>query len=71
MDRWVFTTDMSAAKALRIPSFISWVVKRFVKKQAYAQGVGRHSEEETIHIARLDIEAVSNYLGMWKQHHPT
>jgi hypothetical protein len=29
----------------------------------YAQGMGRHSQEEVYHIIEEDFKAVSNYLG--------
>ena len=63
MDRWFYDDDKSAHKFLGIPKIMWWLVHRFASKQTYAQGIGRHSEEEVIHITRLDLEAISNYLG--------
>ena len=45
----------------------TWVLKhvlpRMMKKAAHAQGMGRHSREEVLHLGYLDLEAMSAYLG--------
>jgi len=39
------------------------MIQRNLYKQAYAQGMGRHSFEEVMHIAELDLRAISVFLG--------
>lgn len=35
-----------------------------VKKQSYAQGVGRHTEEEVMQVMDEDLQALSKFLGI-------
>jgi glutathione S-transferase len=39
------------------------VLKRYFSKQLWAQGLGRHSENEVFQIGMSDIDALSNLLG--------
>ncbi len=39
------------------------IARKGIKKQLYMQGLGRHSEQELLDIARQDISALSDYLG--------
>lgn len=41
-----------------------YMVGNLVKKQSYAQGVGRHSEEEVQQVMDEDLQALSNFLGI-------
>lgn len=36
----------------------------FAKKQSYAQGVGRHTEEEVLQVMDEDLQALSKFLGI-------
>lgn len=36
----------------------------FAKKQGYAQGVGRHTEEEVLQVMDEDLHALSKFLGI-------
>ena len=47
---------------------LSWLFVRFyvtptIRKMAYAQGMGRHTKEEVLHIARRDLTALSDFIG--------
>ena len=39
------------------------VMSKRIHKQAYAQGIGRHSKEETLALAEEDLRAISKFLG--------
>ncbi len=42
---------------------IPGIAQKRVRKSLYQQGLGRHSEQEILNIARKDITALSDYLG--------
>ena len=64
LDRWLYDENKTIFELLKIPKFAAWLVRKLlISKQTHAQGMGRHSEEEVVHIARLDLEAISNYIG--------
>ena len=47
----------------QVPVLIIWYIAWLAGQQAYAQGMGRHSKEEVMDIAKGDLEALSTYLG--------
>ncbi|KAK7091791.1 hypothetical protein V1264_009430 [Littorina saxatilis] len=66
--RWVQHLDMDlVAKAFpkwRFASFgVKYMLSPAIRKKAWEQGMGRHSSEEVVHIARKDLTALSDYLG--------
>ena len=47
---------------------LSWLFVRFfvtptIRKMAQAHGMGRHTKEEVLHIARKDLTAFSDFMG--------
>jgi len=72
-DRWVLTkgkhvTHFFAPMFPKLPKsleawLISKLVPRNVEKQAYAQGMGRHSVEEIESMGMKDLENLSDFLG--------
>lgn len=50
-----------------MPIPLRWIVpplaRRGVRKTLQLQGLGRHSDSEILHIARKDLQALSDYLG--------
>ena len=50
-----------------MPPPLKWIVpvlaQRGVKKTLYLHGIGRHSDEEMLEIARKDFQALSDYIG--------
>lgn len=44
------------------PPFLLFI-RRQLKKQAQAQGIGRHRQEEVYEIGRRDLKAISSFLG--------
>ena len=47
---------------------LSWLFVRFfvtptIRKMAQAHGMGRHTKEEVLHIARKDLTALSDFIG--------
>ncbi|XP_076090978.1 failed axon connections homolog [Mytilus galloprovincialis] len=63
MDRWVFDKDWTACKAMRTPTLIAYFIRRSVRKDTYAVGIGRHSSDEVYHIMDLDLKALSDFIG--------
>ena len=64
--RWVYNKDkLPEIFGPTMPGwFLKYVVASTVKKQLYAQGIGRHTREEVEHIGEIDLNAISVYLGM-------
>ena len=46
-----------------VPSIIMHGISRRVDKQARAQGMGRHTSDETLSLGEGDLKAISNFLG--------
>ena len=46
-----------------LPTLLINYVGRLIKKAAYGQGMGRHSEEEIREIGYGDLKALSDFLG--------
>ena len=40
-------------------------ISQKILANAYAQGMGRHTEEEVFNLGGGDIRAISNFLGEW------
>ena len=47
----------------RVTKFIFRHCRGFLRQQLYGQGLGRHSFEEIHTLMKLDLEALSTYLG--------
>ena len=43
---------------------VARILQWFVKRQLWAQGMGRHSREEVKKMATSDVAAISQYLGI-------
>lgn len=71
VQRWVMRQDMDffrkAFQFSPIKHFYFLVVKFLMapgcRKMTYYQGMGRHTEEEILHILRKDLIALSDFLG--------
>ena len=67
VQRWVQATDLDFLRmALNIPLstlFMKFLIRPAVHKMTWAQGMGRHSEQEVLHIARRDLTALDHFLG--------
>jgi hypothetical protein len=63
IERWIYNENHNLYKLLKMPTLIRYLMLRKVKNMCYAQGMGRHSQEEVYHIIEEDFKAVSNYLG--------
>ena len=71
IQRWIYNIDNweSMRKGLipKVnPTMARFILGRFqgyVQKMVYAQGMGRHTQEEVYTIARGDLESVSNFIG--------
>ena len=63
IERWIYDENHNVFKLLKLPTLIGCLILRKVKNMSYAQGMGRHSQEEVYHIMEKDFKAVSNYLG--------
>ncbi|XP_071156569.1 failed axon connections homolog [Mytilus edulis] len=62
LDRWVYNV-WEACKAMKVPSLAGYYVRRQVRNNTYAHGIGRHSSDEVYHIMELDLKALSDFLG--------
>lgn len=49
---------------MKVPWIFFRIVGNMVKKQSYAQGVGRHTEEEVMQVMDEDLQALSKFLGI-------
>lgn len=63
LQRWVFDPK-NGRKHLGLSWLESLGVENMFKKQTYAQGVGRHTEEEVMQVMDEDIQALSKFLGI-------
>uniref|UniRef100_A0A0L8FH13 GST N-terminal domain-containing protein n=2 Tax=Octopus bimaculoides TaxID=37653 RepID=A0A0L8FH13_OCTBM len=67
LSRWVYSySDPTLRTVIPAPRFIVWRIRRMVKKQAYCQGMGRHTPSEVEHIAMEDLKALSDFIGRKK-----
>lgn len=64
--RWVFDPEhgIDVKKHMKVPWIFFRIVGNMVKKQSYAQGVGRHTEEEVMQVMDEDLQALSKFLGI-------
>ena len=46
-----------------IRPFVTWMIRRKVRKMLHAQGMGRHTDAERLELARGDVNAVETLLG--------
>jgi hypothetical protein len=63
LERWSYDTEQAVVKMVVPWIFRKWVAPRKMKKQSYAQGMGRHTEKEVMGIMKDDLQAVSDFLG--------
>ncbi|XP_052722079.1 failed axon connections homolog [Crassostrea angulata] len=66
--RWVYDPrqGIDVGKQLGFSSWFMSLGVFFAKKQSYAQGVGRHTEEEVLQVMDEDLHALSKFLGKKK-----
>src|SRR5213594_3395544 len=65
-ERWVIHKEVALvqyARALGDPPPDLNPLREAILKQYQGQGMGRHSHEEVIHIAKTDLSALSAFLG--------
>ncbi|XP_071112144.1 failed axon connections homolog [Haliotis cracherodii] len=62
--RWVYSRNAEfILEKFKLRKFIVWMVRRNVKKQAWNQGLGRHTEEEIVEMMNKDIQSLSDFIG--------
>jgi glutathione S-transferase len=62
--RWQRSAHKVAQHWKSFPSFvIKYIIPRSIAKYTWAQGTGRHTEEEQFKIFVADIRAISDYLA--------
>lgn len=69
LQRWVFDPKNginSGRKRLGVPWLVFLLVRNNIKKQTYAQGVGRHTEKEVMQVMEEDLQTLSKLLGKKK-----
>jgi hypothetical protein len=66
LQRWVYDAKdgINVNKKLNFPWTSASIIPRIVRKQTYAQGVGRHTEEEVHQVMHEDLKALSMFIGM-------
>ncbi|XP_046551636.1 failed axon connections homolog isoform X2 [Haliotis rubra] len=66
--RWQYDCcDKSFVKnALKLSKILFWILQRRFKKQAWDQGLGRHTEEEGIEMLKKDLQSMSDFIGTKK-----
>jgi hypothetical protein len=50
-------------KNINIPRFLLPIARRMMRKQGYAQGVGRHTKGEVHQVMNEDLKALSMFIG--------
>jgi hypothetical protein len=65
MQRWIYDVKdgLDICKNLNFSWFMPRIVGRMIGKQSYAQGVGRHTEEEVHQVMHEDLKALSMFIG--------
>ncbi|XP_062569153.1 failed axon connections homolog isoform X2 [Saccostrea cucullata] len=66
LSRWVYDEGNRLTKYIKIPWILRKLMKRASAKQANAQGLGRHSQEEVETIIVECLTNFSNFLGKKK-----
>lgn len=70
MQRWVHELDVDFIKtSFNMPHatlFARFLISPKVRKAAWGQGIGRHSREEVLEIARRDLQAIADFMGQKK-----
>ena len=65
--RWVQADDIDFARSALPEQLRGWAftfkLRPKVRKMTWAQGMGRHSKEDILHITRRDLTALSDFLG--------
>ena len=66
--KWgIFYDDFYNVLTHPLPSILKPVLGRMVRKQLYAVGVGRHSNEEVGEMMKHDLLMLSELLGRFDQ----
>ena len=65
VQRWVQAVDKDFLQmALAVPTLVlKFLALPTIRKMAWAQGMGRHSQQDVLHIARRDLTALTHFLG--------
>ena len=64
--RWEYMDDQVLKKLLPpMPWYAIPIYRYYLKKQTHAQGMGRHTLEELQHIGRMNLRALSDFMGMY------
>ncbi|XP_048758676.1 failed axon connections homolog isoform X2 [Ostrea edulis] len=65
LQRWVYDPKdgINVSKNMNFSWTLAPLVRRMIAKQSYAQGVGRHTEEEVHHVMHEDLKALSMFIG--------
>ncbi|XP_056018612.1 failed axon connections homolog isoform X2 [Ostrea edulis] len=66
LNRWVYERGLRIHSITPLPFYMRFLICRHISKQAQAQGVGRHSEEEVQNFMIHDLENLSVYMGSKK-----
>lgn len=64
IDRWFYEPTQALFKIIKFPFPLSFFFRRKIRNMLYAQGTGRHTQEEVYHILDTDLNALSIFLGM-------
>lgn len=58
--------DMKTFKQVnKIPNLAAFRIGRSILRRCNQQGIGRHSCEEVLRLAKGDLQAISDYLGKY------
>ncbi|KAL5013138.1 hypothetical protein ScPMuIL_007408 [Solemya velum] len=64
--RWVFDKKAKTLLLNKVPKIVIWWFRRKLESACNGQGIGRHSQDEIKHIARTDLQTLSDFLGTKK-----
>lgn len=66
LQRWVYDPrhGIDVKKHMKVPWLVFCIGRNKIKNQSYAQGVGRHTEEEVLQVMDEDLQALSKFLGI-------
>ncbi len=62
--RWLYDNDKSMLfTAFKFGKLAMWYLRRGMRKKAWAQGMGRHTEEEMAQMMEKDLQGLSDFIG--------
>jgi len=65
LDRWYYDKECRGLRLVKVPWIKIYFFQRLVKRATYYHGIGRHSQEDVLHILDCDLRSLSDFIGMY------